>query len=400
MQVAPILDVDNIFVGSSDGNVYMLEYNGDVVVLDFPILLPGPVTSTPLLGANNRLFVPSTGSVSAFELDRGEETGTTLVIGAGTSSPNIWDGDGTLFLTTDGGVYNGICPNHVLRYQVTFPPTQSTVAITQDPTDEDTPIIVAAGLNGQVRAYNIRARQFWSFFASANINAAVLIDDTTDQFFVADAAGNVFAGNLATGLRTMRCSSTTTKICCTEGNDCPQDMTCPDGETCSVPFRFPQAHGGILASMALGRDMDGFTPRLYVADQAGWLYAVDRATGAVAWSFQAAGPIRASLAVATGGAEEDVIIVAADVLGGPNGEATDGRVYAISDLGCSGEACKRVEWDIPVGFSLGTAAPSIGTDGTGNPDGVVYFGREGNCIPAGQTAVVNNGGALYAIGRP
>lgn len=364
VQVAPILGNDNIFVGSSDGNVYMLTYDGTVVDLDFPILLPGPVISTPLLGGDDEfLFVPSTGSVSKFELDRGVETGTVLILGAAAGSPNIWDGDGTLFLATDGGVYNGICPNSVLRYQVTFPPTQSTVAITQDPTkpDEETPIIVAAGLNGQVRAYNIRSRQFWSFFASADINAAVVIDESTSQFYVADAGGNVFAGNLATGAR-------------------------------NPAFSFPTAEAGIFASMALGRD-DAASPRLYVADLAGTVYAVDRATGAVAWTFRAAGPIRASLAVAAGGAE-DVIIVAADVLGGPNGEATDGRVYAISDLGCSGEACKRVEWDIPIGFSLGTAAPSIGADG------IVYFGREGNCIPEGQTAVVNNGGALYAIGRP
>ena len=253
VQVAPILGNDNIFVGSSDGNVYKLTYDGALVILDFPILLPGPVISTPLLGGEDEfLFVPSTGSVSKFEVDRGVETGTVLVLGAAAGSLNIWDGDGTLFQATDGGVYIGICPNSVLRYQVTFPPTQSTVAIAQDPTkpDEETPIIVAAGLNGQVRAYNIRSRQFWSFFASADINAAVLIDKTSGQFgqfYVADAAGNVFAGNLVTGAR-------------------------------NPAFTFPTAEAGIFASMALGRD-NAASPRLYVADLGGTVYAVDRATG-------------------------------------------------------------------------------------------------------------------------
>lgn len=364
VQVAPILGDDNIYLGASDGNVYVLNYDGSEVQLDFPILLPGPITSTPLLGGEDGeekvLFVPTTGAVSQFELERGLETGTALVIGSATGSLNIWNGDGTVFLATDGGVYAGVCPNSVLRYQVTFPPTQSTVAIAQDPTkpNEETPIIVAAGLNGQVRAYNIRSRQFWSFFASADINAAVLIDDTTDQFYVADAGGRVFAGDLATGLPI-------------------------------AGFQFPTAAAGILASMALGRD-DTPTPRLYVADQSGIVYAVNRQTGTVEWTFQAAGPIRASLAVATGG-DNDVIIVAADIVGGPNGEATAGRVYALSDLGCSGDACRRVEWAVDIEYSLGAAAPSIGATG------IVYLGREGNQLNAENT-VVNKGGALYAIG--
>lgn len=372
VQVAPILGDDNIYLGASDGNVYVLNYDGSEVQLDFPILLPGPVTSTPLLGGEDGedgeddketvLFVPTTGAVSQFELDRGLETGTALVIGSATGSLNIWNGDGTVFLATDGGVYAGVCPNSVLRYQVTFPPTQSTVAIAQDPTKPNkTPIIVAAGLNGQVRAYNIRSRQFWSFFASADINAAVLIDESTGkygQFYVADAAGRVFAGELDTGRPV-------------------------------AGFQFPRAAAGILASMALGRD-DTPTPRLYVADQSGAVYAVNRMTGRVEWTFQAAGPIRASLAVATGG-DNDVIIVAADIAGGPNGEATAGRVYALSDLGCSGDACRRVEWAVDIEYSLGAAAPSIGATG------IVYLGREGNQLNA-ENSVVNKGGALYAIG--
>jgi hypothetical protein len=99
------------------------------------------------------------------------------------------------------GGFVAMCPNGVRRNTQSFPTTQSPAAVVQDPNqpDKSTPIILAAGLAGQVRAYNIKGRQYWSFFASTTINAAVLVDESTNLFYVADQNGQVFAGEVANG---------------------------------------------------------------------------------------------------------------------------------------------------------------------------------------------------------
>jgi outer membrane protein assembly factor BamB len=311
--------------------------------------------------------------------------------------------DGTVYLGTTSGTFTGICPNGIPRFSLVFPPTQSSVALTQDPnsTSPD-PIIVAGGTNGQVRAFNVRGRQFWSFSASATIVAAVLIDDSTDLFYVADTSGRVFAGALTNGL--------------------------PVADFSFAPAQ-SERPATITASPALGKN-NAARPKLYVAgqsvvgqsaaEQRGVLYALDRASGAVCWTFEAEGPISSSPAVATGGSQ-DVIVFAADrlaVLDPATGPVTvGGRVYAIPDREddlCDGAprcaagdvACPVWTFDTgsidPPGYSysFGAASPSIGSDGT------VYIGRSGSRIGRGRTdcpdptvdpCVVNDGGALYAI---
>src|SRR5262249_27013811 len=128
------------------------------------------------------------------------------------------------------------------------------------------------------------------------------------------------------------CSDTTAQLC-------NMDADCPTGEACLVA--------------------------------AGTLYALDRATGAVCWTFEADGPINSSPAVATGG-DHDVVVFGADVdeildpVVGP--VATGGRVYAVPDRAddrcdgsprCDGESHCPL-WVFNPGFSIGTASPSIG----------------------------------------
>ncbi len=372
-QTTPILADDIIYLGSADTNVYALQYNGELVPqLEGTIMLAGAVTGSPLLGADGTLFVPSNAILAQYKAD-GDIKNNGSLPGFAAASPNIWNGDGTTYVGTLSGNFVAMCPNGVRRNTQAFPPTQSTAAVTQDPNqpDKSTPIILAAGLAGQVRAYNIRGRQYWSFFASTTINAAVLIDDSTNLFYVADQNGQVFAGQVTNG-------------------------------ALDSAFSF-KADGPVSASMALGRDTAP-EPRLYVADQAGTLYALDRATGAVRWTFQADGPILSSPAVATGGAA-DIVVFGADVLGTVTGStvpvAVDGRVYAIRDDGLSG----TLLWTFEAGASIGASSPSIYTDGT------VYIGRAGQqlntaTVPPSScpgndpnaTCTVNAGGALYAIG--
>jgi outer membrane protein assembly factor BamB len=398
-QTTPILSDDIIYLGSSDTNVYALLYNGQPADLSEDITLVAAITGTPLLGADGTLFVPTNGVLAQYNSD-GSLKNNAALPGFAVASPNIWSGDGTAYVGTLSGGFVGVCPNGIQRYTLSFPATQSPAAIAQDPTqpDESTPIIVAAGLAGQVRAYSIRGRQRWSFFGSSTINAAVLIDDTLpgqvcdsnlaptptrpsgptptptptnalNRFYVADQSGRVYSGDLANG-----------GLC--------------------RNFNFT-ADAPISASLALGRDTAP-EPRLYVADEGGTLYALDRNTGAVRWTFHADGPILSTPAVATGGAN-DIIVFGADVLGtvggGPVPVAIDGRVYAVRDDGPTG----TLLWTFDAGTSIGAASPSI------NSDGSVYIGRAGQQLASGSdcpggegdpsvTCTINVGGGLYVIG--
>ena len=389
----PCMGPQSIYVAAADGNVYIYCNGQPVQVMD-PIRVQSAITGSPLLGVDGTLFVPSNGQLTQFH-DDGTFKNFAPVLGFVAASPNIWT-DGTVFVGTQSGSFTGICPNGVARYAVTAPATQSTAALVQDPNFpmQDTPIIVVGGLNGQVRAYSIRGRQYWSFFASANIVAAVLIDATTGLAYVADAGGHVFAVNLVV--------------------DTANGQLDPD-------FAFTAA-AGITASPALGRDDDSTDPptpgtTLYVADQSGVLYAVNRATpqcaqgcaGTVRWTFQADGPISSSPAVATVQTDDmqnlDAIVFAADivtVLPNVGPVAIGGRVYAIRDDG--DHATPLWTFDPasidPQGrsYSFGASSPSIG------PDGTVYIGRTGSRLggsgecPTAEPCVVNAGGALYAIG--
>jgi outer membrane protein assembly factor BamB len=388
VSATPILGLPNpgfsalpqIFVASSDGNVYIVNTAGSSVsLLPNQIFLPSAIVGSPLAGADGNLFVPGNGRLSQFFAD-GLLKNTAPLSGATSASPNIWGGDegtvnGTVFIGTESGAFTAVCPNGVNKFSVTFPQTQSTAALVPDPNTPTasprTPIIVAGGLNGQVRAYTLKGRLYWSFFAASTIIAAVMIDPISNLFYVADTTGHVFAGTLLVNQ--------------------PSGQLDPD-------FNFT-ADAGITASPALGRDSPDVAGRMYVADQNGTLYALDRASGNVLWTFQADGPISASPAVATGGTN-DVIVLAADLLGvvdpGTPPVPIGGRVYAIRDDGDRGTAL----WTFDADHAIGASSPAIGADGT------VYIGRQGARRAAGSECtmqslpspcLVNDGGALYAI---
>jgi len=130
----------------------------------------------------------------------------------------------------------------------------------------------------------------------------------------------------------------------------------------------PGGGAAISASPALGSE------HVYIADEQGGFYALDPTTGDTIWTCRAEGPIRSSPAVASSAAGE-VIVFGAD----------DAKVYAVDAAraeGCT-ESCNCGDvalWTVPVDAPVGRSSPSIGFDGS------IYIGTEG--------------GHLYAIGPP
>jgi outer membrane protein assembly factor BamB len=394
--VAQIGVTELVYVASSDGTVYAPEPPPTPFVE--PIQIPGGIVGSPLIGADGTLFVPGNGQLIQFitngtEQNNGTTKNGTSLSGFVTASPNIWNHDGTVFVGSQTGNFPAICPNGVPRFVATVPANPSTAVVVQDPNQPTvvTPIIVVGGINGQVRAYNLAGNQYWSFFASASITAALLVDLSADPnaLYVADTGGRVFRVNLENGQLL-------------------------DG------FNASREIGGITASPALGRDTAA-VPKLYVADQAGVLHALDRTTGGTCWTFDAGGPISSSPAVATGG-DHDVIVVAADIYEslapGEPPVLVGGKISAVrddDDGACAGGS-REAMWTVfpgareghELGYAIGASSPAIAANGT------VYIGRQGTRLgrpdrecptpettpgttPTPEPCTVNEAGALYGI---
>ena len=302
------------------------------------------VTGTPLLAADDTVYVPfGDGWLSRFEVDNEEALTATVIAGFLSASPTIAN-DGTVYLGSVGGAFPAVCPNGIPRFIVTVGGTQSSAAVVEGEDDTER-MIVLAGNDAQVRAVDYLGRHLWVFFASAVVQASVVIDqrelesgDNADRVYVADKAGWVFARQLENGA--------------------------------AVWTRRAGSGAPISATPALG------TGVLYVADEGGTLYALDIDSGEPVWSCTVDGAIRSSLAVASSDAGETVVF-----------GADDAMVYAVDTAAASGcttlDSCNCSDvalWTFAVDATVGRASPAIDFDGT------VYIGTEA--------------GHLYAIGAP
>ncbi|HSP98786.1 MAG TPA: hypothetical protein VL049_16305, partial [Candidatus Dormibacteraeota bacterium] len=107
-QTTPILSDEIIYLGSSDTNVYALQYtNGQPAHLTDDITLVGAITGSPLLGADGTLFVPTNGILAQYKSDGSVKNNATLP-GFAVASPNIWSGDGTAYVGTLSGGFLGV----------------------------------------------------------------------------------------------------------------------------------------------------------------------------------------------------------------------------------------------------------------------------------------------------
>ena len=308
-----VLGEDRIYLGSNDTNIYVFDFEGQLVELEEQTDTDGAITATPVLGRNPAdssfiLFVVSgDGRLRQFEAD-GQIRKTTTIGGFLSASPNIGF-DGTLYFGSQAGSFTGVCANGAPRFLTATAPSASPPAVTADLEDPDDLVIVAGADNGQVRGFDRRGRMRWSLFASsATIRAAVVIDEAAQRFFVADQTGRVFAGNLA------------------------------DGQE-DEQFAF-RASAAISASPALGENV------LYVADELGVLYAIDPSNGNLRSQWSASEDIRLN----DGIDEIGTSIRSSPALSAPPGSA-ERTVFGVdidpADVFCRLEATCTVDDDCP-----------------------------------------------------
>jgi outer membrane protein assembly factor BamB len=348
---SPVISNDGsrIYIGSADGTLYALNAADGTPITDFSssVPQPTPITSTALVAARpiegEVVFVGDYDGDLQGVTNTGAAQPTYWPSGIGgivSSSPNI-GGDGTVYVTSLGGAFVGVCPNGVGRFSLSTGPSQSSPAQGPDGTlyfGTDYGMLDAVQPNGTVN---------WAFSAAGPIRAAPVFDTATNSIYVADRMGRVFkviAGGSLAGR--------------------------PDAS-----FAFGQV-GPISSSPALAED------HIYLGSDDGNLYAIDKCTGALAWQFATGSAIVSSPAVAIIASEplqpttcsssgppvvhQRIVVVGSD----------DGNVYFLQDNGTSVALVAVFSIGAPVGFS----SPAIGSDGT------VYVGA--------------SDGRVYAIGEP
>ena len=360
ISTTPILSADRIYLGSSDATVYVVDFNGVEVMLEFDITLTAAITGSPLIAFNSAreeelLFVvDNSGQIRQFFPDGGARTGVAIG-GFISASPNIDDFGGVVYVGSSFGSFVGACFNAALNFNVALLSVRSSAAFTVDPNNSTERLIIVGNDSGQITAVNLFGNQRWLSFASAPITNAIVVDDQErNVFYVADNAGRVFSGSLLDGSRI-------------------------------ADFSFT-ANAPITASPALGNDA------LYVADEGGTLSALDPDTGTLlwAWSLPVPGGIQSSPAVARVG-DAEAVVVGADVAPGSRFCSGSSTTSCSFDAGCpAGEFCvaglistvveAETRWTFAVDAPVGRSSPSVGSDGT------VYIGTQG--------------GELFAIGTP
>jgi outer membrane protein assembly factor BamB len=355
----PVLNGDGtrIYIGSVDGALYALDARDgtQITSFSFSIAGAGSITSAALVaarpvegevvfvGASNDFVYGLTDSAAA------QPTYWPAVIGGSVSGPPNIGTDGTVYASTLTGTFSGVCPNGVERFVLTitgslYPPAEGT-----DGT------LYFGGDDHQLRAIQADGKFEWSFFAAGSIVAAPVFDTDTNSIYVADMSGKVFKV-LANGRLELGSDGAPVFTFQLPPENCP-----PSATPC-----------GIRSSPALAED------HLYFGSDDGYLYAIDKCTGALAWQFATGGAIASSPAVAIIDRTDEPLQPTTCSSSGPPVVhqrivvvgSDDGNVYFVEDNDTSVALMAVFNIGAPVGSS-----PAIGSYGTvyvGGGDGRVY----------------------------
>ena len=332
-----------IYIGSNDGTLYAV-FDDGTQNNNFTFQSSQPLTSTALvaerdgadaifLGGGDGLIYGLTASGTA----QGNNWPTSAS-GFVSASPTIAS-DGMVVVASLAGTLIGVCPNGIDRFIYSAAEIESSPAQGPDAT------VYFGAADGLLRAVQYidhyhTALTRWTFATSKPIRTAPVaeLDPATNQ------VQSIYVGDTTGRLYKVRSNGQ------------------PD-----TAFRFsPAVEGAAISSPALALN------RLYFTSEDGNLYAVDKSSGAIHWSFAVgiagSSPPLSSPAVATNGTQPPVIVVGSN--------SADGNLYFVQDNGTSAALL------VPP-FRVGApvhSSPAIGADGT------VYVGADD--------------GRLYAIGTP
>jgi outer membrane protein assembly factor BamB len=390
---SPVISNDGtrIYIGSTDGTLYALNTSDGTQLdsTDFSFSIAKPITSTALVALRTEGEVVFVGGEDGdlYDLTNAgviQPPGWPNLIGGSISASPSLLGDGTVGVGSLNGTFIGACPNGVARYVLSTGNTQSSPAQGPDGT------LYFGAEDEQLHAVLYDGTVDWSFSAAGKVRAAPVFDTATSSVYVADQAGRVF--KVIAGGR-------------------------PDTSFAFPPVGFPPV-GPISSSPALAED------HLYFGSDDGNLYAIDKCTGALAWSspFPTGGAIVSSPAVAiitsealqpfTCSSSESPAVHQRIVVVGSN----DGNVYFVEDNGTGTEPVEFAPpFSIATAFVCGhcTSGPSAGAlcqqtsdcpESTCDTSSCVVqsspaIGSDGT-VYIGASDVLANTGRVYAIGEP
>lgn len=322
---SPVLSDDGnvVYIGSNDGVVYAIDTQ-EWSQIPFNLITAQPVVAAGLVARRNdgdAIFVPSiegqmhaVDAAAEIQLSHWPFSGGIAL----DKAPNLGS-DGTIYIGSSGGLFFGVCPNGVARFQVSIGDA-TAAAIGPDST------VYVAGDDRLLRALRNDSLPRWTFSVSRPVTAAPVLEvDGNDlvAIYVADTGGRVF------------------KV---------------DAQGRAVPGFHFDTDSAIRSTPALARGS------LYFGSDDGTIHAIPSATGDASsgWTVQTGGPVLSSPAVATFGDERLIVV-------GSN----DGGVYFIHDTPGNEPTVQRFE----IGAAI-RSSPAIDYAGT------VYVGAENGLVYA------------------
>jgi outer membrane protein assembly factor BamB len=363
-----------VYIGGDDGSMYVVNARDDCTAgtlkARFVLAQASGFTSTALVGmrdGKDAIFVGGQGG-TLFGIDA---DGVNLltnwpagIAGVVTASPNLSLSTGAVYIGSQDGTFESVCPNGIQQFSIPTSGFSSSPAVGPDGS------VYFGADDGRLRAYDSTGFSKWAFAASAPISTAPVVEivpvtgggpgptptPITAAIYVADSGGSVFKVT-STGGVFGSCSLTTSTAC-------RVDNQCPTGEQC-VLFDFVGQNGGPVGAIHSSPALAG--NHLYFGSDDGNLYAIDTRTGAIVWQvLLSAREIVSSPAVATKNMQQDRVVVVG---------TKEGNIYFVADNGLTAGA--------PQSFNVGgvvRSSPAIDMDGT------VY--------------VAADNGNIYALGAP
>lgn len=358
IDTTPIIGTDRMLLATGDGRVHVLSLTDGAfgeIALDNPIMLSS-AANTPLLGADNSIFVTeSSVSVRRFDGSTGMQMFAASLLADIVVPPNIAP-SGVILAGSVAGLFQGTCTNGAIRFRSAFGGVSVAAAVTANPQEPERAIVLGAGDNGRLQAFDEERGNFlWAFFTANRLDrSAVVIDESRELFILPDAGGNIYAGSLRTG-RPRRADGAElfpyrVASCLATGDACTRDSQCGDGGRC--------VGEAISASGALGRHhfyVATTGPRSETGVTLGpgsiraYSLDFDGSDAVWTWRLPEGGQANSSPIVAVDG-DGETLIAAAD-LDCDEVTCTHSVVLALRD----GELL----WQVPLPDPVGRAAPSI-----------------------------------------